>query len=324
MKNKYLIIISIIVFVNENVFSQNEVKYLRPSGVLKDFDTKKYGIIDKNGDTIVPFIYDLLPNSFSEKMIAKKNGKFGIINSKNQILVDFKYNELYSYHPYFITYTKNNKSDEFKLCSVLDTNFVTIVSEKENYNKIETVAGLYERTTEYYKRNIVFKAYNFKKRQVLLLFKNGEIFQTFPYDDIKGMDNYLKVIMNRPDELNDLEGLIDWNGNILFKPEYRYISWIDKDNVCLYIDIDNSNAQIVDLKTKKIKVNTYPRIMEPEGNDCFIIGKYSNNIDYQGIINSAFEEIYPMCNCTIYYIKKDNVFSITDNITKKIDYLPCN
>ncbi|MBK8623505.1 MAG: hypothetical protein IPN79_17535 [Saprospiraceae bacterium] len=53
MKNKYLIIISIIVFVNENIFSQNEVEYVRPSGVLKDFDTKKYGIIDKNGDTIV-------------------------------------------------------------------------------------------------------------------------------------------------------------------------------------------------------------------------------------------------------------------------------
>lgn len=163
MKNKYLIIISVIVFFNENVFSQIEVEYVRSSGVLKDFDTKKYGIIDKNGDTIVPFIYDLLPNRISEKMIAKKNGKFGIINGKNQILVDFKYNELYSYHPYFITYTKTNKSDEFKFCSVLDTNFVTIVSEKENYNKIVTVAGLSERTTEYYKRNIVFKAYNFKK-----------------------------------------------------------------------------------------------------------------------------------------------------------------
>ena len=52
-----------------------------------------YGIIDKEGETVIPFIYEELgisgfPHGW---MPAKKNGFWGIINKKNKVLVDFKY-----------------------------------------------------------------------------------------------------------------------------------------------------------------------------------------------------------------------------------------
>lgn len=322
--NKFVISKLLVFFITSNVLSQNEVEYIRPSGVQRDFDTRKYGIIDKKGDTIVPFIYDLLPNTVTEKMVAKKNSKYGIINSKNNILVDFKYDELYSYFPYFVCYSNILNGDELKYCCVIDTNFVTIISEKDGFNNIRPISSIAESHIEYKKRNIVFKAYNFNGRRVSLLLKNGKTFKTFPYDDIKTMGKYLKGIIERPNEWTNLEGLIDWNGKVILKPIYRYISWIAGDDVCLKPDTDRSNAQIMSIKTRVIKFDNYPIIEKPVENGCMIVGKFENNIDYRGITNSKFGEIYPMRNCTINYIHKDQMFEITDNVTKKIEYLPCN
>ena len=138
------------------------------------------------------------------------------------------------------------------------------------------------------------------------------------------MNTYLKVVIEHPNEWTNLEGLIDWNGEIILKPIYRYISWIEGDDVCLIPDKDSSNTQIINIKTKSIKFDKYPIIEKPEENGCMIVGKFDNNIDYRGIINSKFEEIYPMCNCKIYYIQKDHKFAISDNVTKKIEYLSCD
>ncbi len=322
--HKYFLNICLILFLCEPILPQSAVIEGKKTGVVRDVDTKKYGIVDENGDTIVPFIYELLPNTVTERMIAKINSKFGIINSKNQTLLDFKYDELYSYHSYFLSVRKNKSGDEFGLCSVIDTNFVTIISEEALYNKIVPFSSIIESRTVDHLRNISFKAYNLKKRQVSLLLKNGELYKSFPYDDVEVMGNYLKIIIYRPNnEWYEFVGLMDWNGKILLKPKYRSISWVNNGNVCLYIEEDNSNAQILDLKTKKIKLNKYPRILEPEDNGCMIINKYENDLDYQGIINSRFEEIYPLCNCTIQYIHKEQIFEITDNMTKKIEYVSC-
>ena len=321
---KILLNICLLVLLIEPIFSQGEVVEGKFYGVERDFDSKKYGITNKNGDTIVPFKYDLLSMAVTGVFKAKKEGKFGIIDSNNRILVDFIYDELYQYHPYFVTVRKSKNSDGLNLCSVIDTGYVTIISERENYNKIVPVSSTFEWKAEFAKRNIVFKANNFRKHQVSLLFKNGEVDKTYPYDDIIFMDNYLKVKMNDPKrEADDLEGLIDWNGKILLKPKYEYIGWVNKELVCLY-EKSNSNAQIIDLKTKKVKVDKYPSIMAPELNGCMIIRKFDDDLEHHGIINSKFEEIHPMCNCTIYYDEQENIFKITDNLTKKVEILRCN
>ena len=72
----------------------------------------KYGIIDIEENVIVPFEYDYAPaieidNDYSAPMA--KNGKYGIINIKtNEILVDFLYEDIYSYYNRETTFAKYN------------------------------------------------------------------------------------------------------------------------------------------------------------------------------------------------------------------------
>src|SRR5690606_16505771 len=64
--------------------------------LLKD-SQNKFGIIDENGKTIIPFEFEEL-RAFDgeETSIAKKNGKYGIINFQNQELVAFENDEVSS------------------------------------------------------------------------------------------------------------------------------------------------------------------------------------------------------------------------------------
>ena len=72
----------------------------------------KYGIIDIEENVIVPFEYDYAPaieidNDYSAPMA--KNGKWGVINIKtNEILVDFVYEDIYSYYNRETTFAKYN------------------------------------------------------------------------------------------------------------------------------------------------------------------------------------------------------------------------
>lgn len=45
-------------------------------------------------DIVIPAEYEQLPNYYSSFMIAKKNGKFGVINGENEVLIDFIYDRI--------------------------------------------------------------------------------------------------------------------------------------------------------------------------------------------------------------------------------------
>lgn len=64
--------------------------------LLKD-SQNKFGIIDENGKTIMPFEFEeLRPFDGKETTIAKKNNHFGIIDFKKKELVSFENDEIYS------------------------------------------------------------------------------------------------------------------------------------------------------------------------------------------------------------------------------------
>jgi len=53
----------------------------------------KWGFEDW-GDIRIPAEYEELPTYYSSFMIAKKNGKFGVINGKNEVMIDFIYDRI--------------------------------------------------------------------------------------------------------------------------------------------------------------------------------------------------------------------------------------
>lgn len=53
----------------------------------------KWGFTDY-GKVIIPAVYDELPEYCSDYLIAKKDGKFGLINKRNEVLIDFVYDRI--------------------------------------------------------------------------------------------------------------------------------------------------------------------------------------------------------------------------------------
>ena len=54
----------------------------------------KYGILNIQTDLKIPFEFDELTYLFDNKYVAKKDDKYGIINTNNEVVVDYKYDEI--------------------------------------------------------------------------------------------------------------------------------------------------------------------------------------------------------------------------------------
>lgn len=64
--------------------------------LVKDAVTRKWGVLDANFKVAVPLSYDLVYRFTESCMAAKKDGKVGIINVKNETLVPFEYDSVYA------------------------------------------------------------------------------------------------------------------------------------------------------------------------------------------------------------------------------------
>jgi len=51
----------------------------------------QYGIINRAGETVVPFMYESIRFAFGENYIARLDGKYGVINLENETILDFEY-----------------------------------------------------------------------------------------------------------------------------------------------------------------------------------------------------------------------------------------
>lgn len=76
--------------------------YYIPSFVMWDgyavFSNKDghFGVIDKNGETLIRAKYDKMFNTSGGKFIARKNDKWGVVDAEDNTLIDFDYNQIYS------------------------------------------------------------------------------------------------------------------------------------------------------------------------------------------------------------------------------------
>lgn len=64
-------------------------------GVFRSASTKKYGIIDKTGKTILSPDYDYIYNASNGMLLIKKNGLLGYANTKGVVVIPCKYSDEY-------------------------------------------------------------------------------------------------------------------------------------------------------------------------------------------------------------------------------------
>ena len=58
---------------------------------------KKWGFIDKDGNTVIPFEYDFAERFYGDYAVVSKDEKYGIINRNNEIIVPFSYKKMSSH-----------------------------------------------------------------------------------------------------------------------------------------------------------------------------------------------------------------------------------
>lgn len=77
----------------ESYHIENDIEYYNDNykyGMRTYYDNKirKFGTMDINGDTVIPFVFDEMRTFFEEKAIAEKDGKTVIIDTKGNILFE--------------------------------------------------------------------------------------------------------------------------------------------------------------------------------------------------------------------------------------------
>jgi len=90
--------IGIIDYNGKQVYPQSLANYKSLPNkfiLVQDAITKKEGVLDSKLLPIIPFKYDLVYNFTDSAIAAQQNGKFGIINLKNEIIMPFEYDTLY-------------------------------------------------------------------------------------------------------------------------------------------------------------------------------------------------------------------------------------
>lgn len=102
---------------------------------------KKWGIYDmKKGQFIIPTTYELIINNYRFEFIVKQNGKFGVVNTKNEMVIPFHYDTLAFLAP---------KAGQVRLIAskkkknALMDNNGKVLSAFE-YDEIESINGFYK------------------------------------------------------------------------------------------------------------------------------------------------------------------------------------
>lgn len=287
---------------DDDIVSNNQ-KYLVISSKTADEEQQKYGLIDLDGNIIIPVSYDdmFFKTDNTRYIVAKKDGKYGIISSTNEELLPFNYNAI----------------------EVYDNNIVLV---KDNYlgimdNELKLIYNYELRLTdqEYNSRICCGNKNSFE------VFKNDNnlIITTFPKnkDDSDGKTFNNTLILNKKNEITELK-----------KQTIKYV--YDEDNVInkKYLvkeNIDDKTLSLDIYDTDGTKLTTYETIVSDQINSVsyelnnenfLLINIYDQEYKtlYKSIINTTSGKVLAEDNETTNFIKKQKLldgyyFSGKDN-----------
>ena len=230
-------------FKGEKIFS-SPLKFVNSNNDYIEFnDDGKFGVMDTNGSIITEAVYDDI--SFIENrnlFIVKKNEICGIINDKNEIVVDFLYKSINV--PYvesddasYVIIKNENKAGELRLSDFT----VTLMTDYDHVNRLKNgwvialSGGEYCLVDDKGEEVIPFGEYKYiyrtsddllclkkNENEFYIASNNGEIISSKAYDSIH---QNLKIGGFIIFESSGKAGLIDKTGKEVVKADYDYINW---------------------------------------------------------------------------------------------------
>lgn len=250
-----------------------------------------YGALDYNIHEKIPFIYQYLYTKKSKNksvIIAKKDDKYGIINSKNKIIIPFEYNSLGLFFEDKFIVNKNGKSQirnfkneiildtSYEIISKPDTNGNYLIRKNSKYGVINNLGKIIIQT-EYKKifsNKNTYQYYYVKSsltRKIGLYDKKGNIQIPIEYQFIEKIEVYSKRLLAKKE---NKYGVIDFNNNIIIPIEYDKIKPFKNSKLLENISktAKPENKKLID---KFLKVNLYE---VEKGENIYLINENGNKI----------------------------------------------
>lgn len=238
----------VIVF-NKNGQKQEDTKYSsniptqNENYIITIDEQGKYGVINKNGDTLVKNNYQYVEYAFSKYFIVTNNGKVGILNDEGKAEVDFKYDIIQRIDD---TNTMQAIDSENNIVDIYDENSKICVSMKEasiytesDYIKILSNtdrkyvnnSGKVLSNKEIFTSNTLFA--NSVEGKWGFVDKDGKVVVEYKYDMVTEFNSYGFAGV----KLNDVWGVVDRSGNIIVEPSYK-IDWKEPEFISKYCKLN--------------------------------------------------------------------------------------
>lgn len=248
---------------------------------------KKYGAVDKNGKTVIPFKYDEMLNNElyndnqGKYIIACKNDKYGLLDSKGKVVLPLKYNGI-----------KNAGKDKSGLAyyKVWKNNKVGFVNE--NLKEITKVkydnAGNFYGNLAIVEKKEKLGAINNLGKEVVPVKYQGEI-ESYYGLSVWNNGEYLALMKK------GYFGLLDKTGKEITPFKYLSIEFINKDTIIAEKSgskvgvINNKNKVVVPFIYQEIKQYFETSIGRDDGRFDNVLkvskdGKKYGYIDFKGNI----------------------------------------
>ena len=206
-----------------------EIPYEKSVLVYKEND--KYGIINFEGKKITKAIYDSIESLLYKEgcLLVEKEGKYGIININGKQMIDIEYDSI-SADGYYDEETKYKKAG-----------FIVGQKKQEGYRYgYVNSSGEMLLDVEYNEIDRITEITN-TKDSYILAFRNG---QAGIYKNRKQIIQHMyeEIEYNKSNELfivqkNNMQGVIDKEGNKILEPKYDYIMI---SNEIIFAEIEGS------------------------------------------------------------------------------------
>lgn len=159
----------------------------------------KWGIIDNNNKVIIPFQYDRLTMSYKEPywIIARKNEKEGMIDRQGQIQIPFEYDDIGQFSDGLAKVEKEGKT------AFINTHNKVVIDWAEREYETEFIYGL---------------TYYHKNGKNYVMNTDGKVVFSTPYH-ISYIDKNHIIIIH-----NEKYGLLNHQGKVILPPIYQYVA----------------------------------------------------------------------------------------------------
>ncbi|TXI83230.1 MAG: WG repeat-containing protein [Crocinitomicaceae bacterium] len=219
----------------------------------------KYGIIDENGRSVVPIIYEemkfIVNHENSYFIGVKKNGKYGIINIKNEVIYPFIF-ETCAELSVHVNIPFNRQNGFYAFLSI--TNRRTIEYYYLNFDPKKNELKIHENPTKGFKTISASCSSNPYGKCVGIVNWDGNTIIPMNFVNIKELKYNTFVVYSSKGA-----GLMDTLGRTLIPPIYAYMYELGRDSTLLQVGRHSGTWGLYTRSGKMIADTIYGGFEEP-------------------------------------------------------------